>query len=438
MDMQYPQSRYREMCEQTQGGFSAWATLPCSHKRGNGMETILAPACFQNPAWLKSQVFSILNFYYPRCMDDANEGYYNCFLDDGTICDPYNKHLVSTTRFIYDFSIGLILGRQPAWYKRGLERGIHYLQRYHLDPVNGGYYWMLRNRQVTDATKFAYGHAFVLLAAARAASAGFLQAERIVSYTYDVLEEHFWEPRYGLYRDQMSADWSKVSPYRGQNANMHLCEAMIAAYEATGESKYLARAHTLAQNVTVGLASQSDGWIWENFYPDWSIDWTYIERDPFLVQFRPTGFVPGHQIEWSKLLLILDRYAHESWMRERSDFLYRAGFSRGADEEYGGIFYLLSPQWDVIDPRKMHWVQAEAIGASALRAVRPGSECSWETYTVMFSYCWSHLIDTVYGGWYNILSREGVRLSDVKSPLTKTDYHPISNCYETLRALGVA
>ena len=46
------------------------------------------------------------------------------------------------------------------------------------------------------------------------------------------------------------ADWSALSPYRGQNANMHACEAMLAAYEATREPRYLERAATLAEHVT--------------------------------------------------------------------------------------------------------------------------------------------------------------------------------------------
>jgi mannose/cellobiose epimerase-like protein (N-acyl-D-glucosamine 2-epimerase family) len=32
----------------------------------------------------------------------------------------------------------------------------------------------------------------------------------------------------------MPADWN-VTPYHGQNDNMHACEAMDAAYEATGQ-----------------------------------------------------------------------------------------------------------------------------------------------------------------------------------------------------------
>jgi mannose/cellobiose epimerase-like protein (N-acyl-D-glucosamine 2-epimerase family) len=63
--------------------------------------------------------------------------------------------------------------------------------------------------------------------------------------TFELMERRFWEPAHGLYADQASADWSQLDPYRGQNANMHACEALLAAFEASGEIHYLQRAETL-------------------------------------------------------------------------------------------------------------------------------------------------------------------------------------------------
>lgn len=60
------------------------------------------------------------------------------------------------------------------------------------------------------------------------------------------MEEHFWEPQHKVYKDEISEDWSVVSPYRGQNCNMHACEAMILAYEVTNDKKYLTRAMEVA------------------------------------------------------------------------------------------------------------------------------------------------------------------------------------------------
>lgn len=396
------------------------------------------PICnsyFQNPEFLRGQIYSTLNFYYPRCIDCKNGGYFNCFLDDGTICDFETKHLVGTSRFIYNFSIGKILDNSALWCLQALEHGLNYLQTCHLDTKNGGYYWMLKGEKVTDSRKFAYGHAFVLLCASKALQAGVPYAANIIDYVYNVLEDHFWEPKYNLYADVISSDWSDISPYRGQNSNMHLCDAMLSAYEATGIKKYLERAYTLAKSVTINLASQSGGLIWENYHPDWTIDWTYQETDESLAQFRPTGFVPGHLIEWSKLLLMLDRHLHKKWLVKKAQFLYHNALSMGIDNKYGGIFYLISKEGKVIDTDKRYWVMSEAIGATALLAGRTGHPYYWFMYNSIFSYCWNFFIDKRYGGWYNILNRENIRYNNIKSPVTKTDYHPITNYYEALRVL---
>lgn len=368
-------------------------------------------------------------------MDYKSGGYFNCFLDDGTICDYETKHLVGISRFIYIFSIGSILGNKSEWCINALEHGLKFLQEFHFDHKNGGYYWMLKGQRITNSTKFAYGHAFVLLSASKAYQAGITYAANIIDYTYKTLEDHFWEPKYKLYADEINSDWSKVSPYRGQNSNMHLCEAMIAAYEATLNQKYLKRAYELAKSVTIDLASQSGGMIWENYHSDWKIDWTYYEADESLRQFRPKGFVPGHSIEWSKLLLMLERHCHKEWLVEKSEYLYHAGVSKGLDNKYGGVFYLLSKEGRVKDTDKYYWVMAETIGASALIAAKKNSWYYWNIYNFIFSYCWIFFVDKIYGGWYNILNRENKRYSNIKSPVTKTDYHPVANLYETIRTL---
>ena len=57
-----------------------------------------------------------------------------------------------------------------------------------------------------------------------------------------------------------------VSPYRGQNANMHSCEAMLAAFEATGEAKYLDRADAARRaRHDRPRRPQADGLVWEHY-----------------------------------------------------------------------------------------------------------------------------------------------------------------------------
>lgn len=391
--------------------------------------------CFEDTEWLKKQVYSILNFYYPQCIDTKNGGYFNCFLDDGTICDYETKHLVGTCRFIYNFSIGAILDNSCLWCIDAAEQGLKFLEEFHMDHKNGGYFWVLKKQKIVDETKFAYGHAFVIIAASKAYEAGISYAKDIIEYTYNIMEDHFWEKNFNLYADEISSDWSNISPYRGQNCNMHMCEAMIAAYEATSEEKYIKRAYGLAKSITITLASQYEGLIWENYDSNWKINWNYYEKAESLRQFRASGFVPGHSIEWSKLLLMLERHVHEPWLLEKSEYLYNAAFSKGLDNKYYGIFYLLSREGKVIDTDKYYWVMAESLGASAILSSRKNSDYYYHIYNSMFSYCYTFFIDKTHGGWYNKLTRENKKYSDIKSPVTKTDYHPITNYYEAIRSL---
>ncbi len=59
---------------------------------------------------------------------------------------------------------------------------------------------------------------------------------------------------------------------------MHLCEALLAAFDATGEARYLDRAETLADNICIRQAALADGLIWEHYRADWSVDWDYNKR----------------------------------------------------------------------------------------------------------------------------------------------------------------
>jgi mannose/cellobiose epimerase-like protein (N-acyl-D-glucosamine 2-epimerase family) len=387
---------------------------------------------FLNPNWLRKHIFDILHFYYPRCIDYTNGGYFNCFLDDGTICDYQIKHLIGTCRFIYNFSIGSMLSGS-SWCFDAAVHGLKFLKEHHLDKVNGGYFWILKGQKVTNSTKFAYGHAFVLLAVSTAYRAGIPWAATLIEYLYNILELHFWEPEYELYKDEINSDWSIISPYRGQNANMHLCEAMMAAYEATLDRKYLKRAYQLAKSVTLKLASQSGGMIWEHYYPNWEINWNYKESGN---EFRPIGFIPGHSIEWSKLLLLLENSHPKAWMLPRAKELYHEALERGRDSEYDGLYYSLSPEGKVTDTDKYYWVIAETIGASALMAMRTAEQQYWYNYQSIFTYAWTYFVDKRYGGWYQLLNRQNQKYNNIKSPPPKTDYHPITNCYEAIRGFS--
>ena len=389
---------------------------------------------FRAPEFLRAHMQSIMDFYHPRCINRQFGGYYNCFLDDGSVCDPHVQHLVSTTRFIFNYSTAArVFGRED--YVSSAEVGLRYLSDKHCDHKYGGYYWTMQDDRPDDRSKTCYGHAFVLLAYASAARAGIAGAIERVGETFDLLEARFWRDHDSAYVDEISEDWTQVSPYRGQNANMHMTEAMLAAFEATGEVRYLDRAERLAHQICVVLAEKSGGTIWEHYREDWSVDWDYNRDDPHHL-FKPYGFLPGHLTEWTKLLLILERHRPLDWILPKAVQLYDTAVSRSADLENGGMHYSYAPDGTLLDRDKYHWVHCETLPAAAGLALRCGSERFWQDYDRLWAYSWRHLIDHENGGWFRVLSPEGVKRSPIKSPPGKTDYHPFGACHEVLRILG--
>ncbi|TFJ94617.1 AGE family epimerase/isomerase [Lentibacillus salicampi] len=383
---------------------------------------------FSSTYFLTQHILDTVNFYAPRCIDNVFGGYINCILDDGTICDYETKQLVGQARFVFIFSVASML-MPTQEYRKLAEHGISFLQNHQRDRKHGGYYWELKGQSVNNSAKKAYGHAFVLLAAAMASKAGTPSAVSIIDDTFDVLERYFWREKEGLYLDEISADWSEISPYRGQNANMHLCEAMITAYEATGNKRYLERAKRIAESVMFRLIPQSGGLIWEHYHEDWEIDWTY-NYGMTKSELRPYGFILGHSIEWSKLLLLIERLDPSNWRGPMAKSLFQYAIRLGLDRKNGGIYFSMAPDGRIIDSDKYYWVMAEALGASALFAVYDRHELY--LYNDLFAYSWTHFADQQRGGWYQLLNRFNHRYSNIKSPPPKTDYHPITNCLTAL------
>ncbi|HET8552491.1 MAG TPA: AGE family epimerase/isomerase [Gammaproteobacteria bacterium] len=383
---------------------------------------------FNSPTFLRDHIGQTMRFYHPRAVDPAG-GFFHYFKDDGTIYDRQHRHLVSSTRFVFDYAMAAREFGDPA-YLDAARHGLRYLREVHRDANTGGYVWTLRDGRPEDRTNHCYGAAFVLLAYAKALQAGIAEAGEWLGETWQLLETRYWDAAAGLYRDEADAHW-RFSPYRGQNANMHLCEAALAAYDATDEKRYLERAYLLADHMTRRQAGKAGGFIWEHYDSNWEIDWDYNRDNPRHL-FRPWGFQAGHQTEWAKLLLTLDRHVDEAWLLPRAQELFDGTLERAWDAEFGGIVYGFGPDDGICDADKYYWVQAESLVAAARLAKRTGEARYQDWYTRLWTYAWRHFVDHEHGAWYRILDRENHKYSDEKSPAGKTDYHTMGACYELL------
>ncbi len=393
----------------------------------------------RQPAALWAHMRHTLAFYAPRAKDPSG-GCFHFFKDDGTVYDRRTRHLVSSTRFVFNQALAWRWFGAPA---AEVAHALAFVREAHAQP-GGGHAWLIdwdgeqARATVRDGTRHCYGQAFVLLAHAHAAEAGVPGAREGLDATYALMEQRFWEPAHGLYADEATPDW-QLAPYRGQNANMHACEAMLAAHAATGDARYLARALVLAESITQRQANRAGGLVWEHYRADWSPDWDY-NRDDRSNIFRPWGFQTGHLTEWAKLLLQLERRlgdAAPAWLLATARRFFDAAVRHGWDAAHGGLVYGFGPGGSVCDGDKYFWVQAESLAAAAWLAVRTGEAAYWDWYDRLWAYAWQHFVDHRHGAWYRQLTPDNRRRDDNKSPAGKTDYHTLGACQDVLAALGV-
>lgn len=387
---------------------------------------------FHSIDFLEQHIRTTMAFYDGRCVD-PDGGFFHYFMDDGTVYDRQHRHLVSSTRFVVNYAkAGRFFGRDD--YLALARHGLDYIEQVHFQPATGGYAWLLKDGQPVDATNHCYGLCFVILAYAEALKAGVEGAAAGLARANALLTERFWDDGQGLLADEYDAAFRTLSPYRGQNANMHGCEALICAYEASGEAHFLDRAMRIAESVTVRLAAQAGGLVWEHYDAHWHIDWDYNLDDPKHL-FRPWGFQPGHQTEWTKLLLNLHRLRPDAALVERARGLFDRAVGAAWDAQHGGLAYGFDPQGAICDGDKYFWVQAESLAAAAVLHECTGAPAYLDWYQRLWDYSWTHMVDHKYGAWFRVLDQRNQHYSKEKSPAGKTDYHTMGACFEVIESL---
>jgi mannose/cellobiose epimerase-like protein (N-acyl-D-glucosamine 2-epimerase family) len=375
----------------------------------------------------------ILNFYDDIVIDPTG-GYFQNYYDDGTLFSPELKQLVSSTRIVVNYALAAKVLNNEKYFTYA-QHGLDFIEQVHWREESQSYAWVLRDNQPDDMTQQAYGYAFVLLAYAAARKVGIINCDDKLILLYDLLEKRFFQSEYGLYADTIEAS-GELNIYRGQNANMHLCEAMLAAYDATKLPQFLNRAELIAKNICQRQAALSEGevkgLIWEHFTQDFQIDWQYNQEDPKNL-YRPWGFQPGHQTEWTKLLLQLNQYAPAAWLVEKAEFLFNQAYSKAWDHVYGGLIYGFDPNGGCCDDDKYFWVQAESFAAAAALYRVTNKKEYLQQYQALWAYSWEHFVDHQHGAWYRVLKVNNEKYSNEKSTAgAKCDYHTLGACFSVL------
>jgi mannose/cellobiose epimerase-like protein (N-acyl-D-glucosamine 2-epimerase family) len=322
-------------------------------------------------------------------------------------------------RQIYVFSHAALLGWRPEGKAAALEAAHRLIDRYH--AVDGDHGWIFSihpDGAVHDAKRDFYAHSFALFGLAWAYK---LSPEprflAVALDTLSVLDQHFESPT-GGYHSVLPGDASQ----REQNPHMHLFEAMLAWFEATGREMFLARAAELYGMMAARFFQHRTGILAEYFDGSWNpregIDGRICE--------------PGHHFEWSWLLR---RYAALSGRRDSpvAQALKAFGDRHGFDSE-GFVVDQLLDDGRVHKTSRRCWPHTEAIKAEAAAAEAGDGQAAARAAQTIDRLLGAFLGRPVAGGWIDHVDATGAPIVD--SMPASTLYHVFLAAAEADRVWG--
>ena len=335
-------------------------------------------------------------------------------LDSGGQADVSATRRVRVqARQIYCYAKAAHLG----WYSEGREialKGVDYLLAKADSPDGrpGFVHTLTSDGTALNPLRDTYDHAFVLLALASVYQlTGDAQIRAAIDKLMLTLATHFRSPHGGYLEGLPPA-----IPRR-QNPHMHLFEAMIATFDATGDPAFQNNAGDLFSLFISSFYDKPTKVIGEYFEDDWS-------------KITPVCVEPGHLAEWVWLLKGFERITGCPTGRHRADLLasaLRYGDASGClvdeGDAYGNIRRYSRRLWPQTEIAKAWIAQAEAG--------EPGAADQARSALVRLDR--HYLRHPVRGGWYDQFDADG--RSTVATIPASSFYHVLCAIVEADRVL---
>ncbi|MCC5996957.1 MAG: AGE family epimerase/isomerase [Oceanicaulis sp.] len=339
--------------------------------------------------------------------DRENGGFVETLTRDGAPNFTQPRRGRVAPRQVFTFATALMHGWDPdGAASRLVDQGLAYLDGPARTPEGGWAHGLTPGQGVSDARRDLYDHAFVALGAARAFQAtGEARAERIAREAFALIDAEMRDGQPGWASPQTAPGRKLANPH------MHLLEASLVWYEASGDPDAHERIGELAWLFEAFMFDPMSGAVGEVFGPGW-------ERAPGEAGAR---IEPGHCYEWAWLLSEARRLTARdtaSWSRRLIGF----ADARGRGPDRFSLDAVAAAGAPLIATCRA-WPQLERIRARLRfpETAAPG-EAARELAAFMDAY-----IDEDSPAWCDRRQTDGC---------TPMDYLPASMPYHFMTALG--
>ena len=270
---------------------------------------------------------------------------------------------------------------------------------------------MQSSGEVLDTTPDTYTHAFILLAAAwRYKSFNDTDSIVIANKVTSYLNNNICSV-YGGWNTEFSTN----SYMKKQNPHMHLFEAFLALYSATGESEYIDYATKIYKLFKKYFFNTSTSLIREHF----DNTWTPIEGGG--------PFEPGHMMEWSWLLIKYQKITGTN-VDYYVESLFNKALDTGFNEKLGLLCDYVYINEGNIKQTFRTWPQTEYI-KSLVAQIGIGNESIYEDASKAINSLFKHFLSvSIKGTWIDKVDENGLLLSNFIP--SSTQYHLLSAAAE--------
>ncbi|WP_372593070.1 AGE family epimerase/isomerase [Actinotalea sp.] len=376
------------------------------------MSSLSSPA---HTAWLEAESLRLLDFARAAVVPDGGFGWLDT---KGRTTPGEPQYLYVTGRMTHVWALGTLLGVPGA--EALVDHGLAALRERFADPEHGGWFTSLdEHSRPLDDRKASYPQSFVVLAGASASIADRPGAAELLEEALASIDRHYWDEEFGAVSEQWDRAYREPLAYRGLNANMHMLEAYLAAFSATGDPVLLERCVRLASRA-VEAARAQDWRLPEHFDVQWApiLDYNSERRDD---PFKPYGSTIGHWFEWARLLLLVEAAQVEAgqlpepWLREAAVSLFDKAVVEGwSVDGRDGFVYTVDWEGRPAVRNRLHWVVAEATAAAATLHAVTGESRYATSFQEWWDYTKARLVDEVDGSWHHELDAQDRPSSVIK------------------------
>jgi mannose/cellobiose epimerase-like protein (N-acyl-D-glucosamine 2-epimerase family) len=266
------------------------------------------------------------------------------------VIQDLRDQIVSTYAAVPSIRVGMAGGLgTPRAIAAAFALGVDFIATKARTPEGGWVRTLDVDGSVLDATEDAYDHACVLLALAHAHRAGNKDAEGLGRTTFDFLDERLEDRNMRGFLET-----SQGEGLRRTNPHMHLLEAFLAWYHATGNRQYLRRASRVIDLFRSHFFDAESWTIGEYFDDTWKPaagekgQWTE----------------PGHHFEWAALLVEFSRASGQNDLVGYARKLYASAIANGLNRATGLAYGAVSREGIPLERTSRSWPQTEAIKAA--------------------------------------------------------------------------